>query len=88
MNKIIPYLIAGFFGIGFVFITLTFAGVFDEEPKTFCQFKITTNSDSICSDCVIWEELVVENYDDYEIYKNVLQEGNIVKIETICEVEE
>lgn len=81
----IPYIIAGIFAIGFVFIVLTFAGVFKEEQKTSCQFKITTNSDSICPDCVIWEDWL-EDYEDYEIYKRVLQEGNIVKIETICEV--
>ena len=83
----IPYIIAGIFAIGFVFIVLNVAGVFnEEESKTSCQFKITTNSDSVCPDCVIWEELVDRNYEDYEIYKRVLQEGNIVKIETICEV--
>ena len=52
----------------------------NNNEEVYCIWKIKTNSDSIHQDAVVWED---GNYDK-EYIKNILIDGNIWSLETIC----
>lgn len=88
MRLLILYIIAGICAI-IIVIPLFLYNVLglptQIKTQEHCEFKLTTDSESVCPDCVIYEDLAkINNTVSNEVYESVLEEGHIKKIETVC----